>query len=102
MGFGERLKDLRDQAQHAVADNKDKIQGAVQSVGEVANAKTKGKYADKIAKVGEKVNAGVEKIGGTETADTDASAAPAATTPESPVNPASADEAAAGFPPEFE
>lgn len=100
MGFGDRLKDLRDQAQHAVADNKDKIQGAVQSVGEAANAKTKGKYADKIAKLGEKVSAGVEKIGGD--ADQDASAAPAATMPHNPVTPASADEAAAGFPPEFE
>jgi gas vesicle protein len=63
MGFGDKLKELRDQAQSAVAENKDKIQGAVASVGEVANTKTKGKYADKIAKVGEKVTTSVEKFG---------------------------------------
>jgi gas vesicle protein len=63
MGFGDRLKELRDQAQSAVAENKDKIQGAVAAAGEAANTKTKGKYADKIAKVGEKVSSSVEKIG---------------------------------------
>jgi gas vesicle protein len=63
MGFGDKLKELRDQAQSAVAENKDKIQGAVATVGEVANTKTKGKYADKIAKVGEKVSSSVEKMG---------------------------------------
>ena len=62
MGFGDKLKGLRDQAQAAVADNKDKIQGAVQSAGEVANTKTHGKYADKIVKVGDKMNASVEKL----------------------------------------
>ena len=64
MGFGDKLKGLRDQAQAAVADNKDKIQGAVQSAGEVANTKTHGKYADKIVKVGDKMNASVEKLSG--------------------------------------
>ena len=53
MGFGDKLKGLRDQAQQAVAENKDKIQDAVQVVGEAANTKTHGKYATKIAKVGE-------------------------------------------------
>ena len=42
MGFGDKLKGLKDQAQQAVAENKDKIQGAVQIVGDVANTKTKG------------------------------------------------------------
>jgi gas vesicle protein len=84
MGFGDKLKELRDQAQTAVAENKDKIQGAVASVGEAANAKTKGKYADKIAKVGEKVTTSVEKFG----ADADQPEARAETTaaevPEAP------------------
>ncbi len=62
MGFGDKLKGLRDQAQQAVAENKDKIQGAVQSAAEVANARTGGKYADKISTVGEKLNANLEKI----------------------------------------
>jgi hypothetical protein len=124
MGFGDKLKGLREQAQHAVVENKDKIQGAVQTAGEVANTKTKGKYADKIAKVGEKVSGSVEKIAGADEAtagstsadstpadstsadstsadDTDSSAAPVTQEPENPVTPSSADEAAAGFP-EFE
>jgi hypothetical protein len=62
MGFGDKLKGLRDQAQQAVAENKEKIQGAVQVAGEAANTKTKGRYADKIAKVGEKVTTGVDKF----------------------------------------
>jgi hypothetical protein len=62
MGFGDKLKGLRDQAQQAVVENKDKIQGAVQSAAEVANARTGGKYADKISNVGEKLNANLEKI----------------------------------------
>ena len=62
MGFGDKLKGLRDQAQQAVAENKDKIQGAVQVVGDAANAKTHGKYATKIAKVGDRVEAGVDKF----------------------------------------
>lgn len=119
MGFGDRLKGLREQAQQAVVDNKDKIQGAVQTAGEVANTKTKGRYADKITKVGEKVSGSVEKIAGADdttagatadtaagaTADTvdddDCSAAPVTRESENPVTPSAADEAAAGFP-EFE
>jgi hypothetical protein len=119
MGFGDRLKELREQAQQAVVDNKDKIQGAVQTAGEVANTKTKGKYADKITKVGEKVSGSVEKIAGADDTtagttadpvddthaqtvdDTDSSAAPVTQEPENPVTPSAAGEAAAGFP-EFE
>ena len=62
MGFGDKLKGLKDQAQQAVADNKDKIQGAVQVVGEAANTKTHGKYATKIMKVGDKVESSVDKF----------------------------------------
>ena len=129
MGFGDKLKGLRDQAQQAVADNKDKIQGAVQNVGEAANTRTHGKYADKIAKVGDKVSGGVEKFaaqdeggaaeggaaeggaaaageggapeGGAGQADT--YAAPTIDQPDDPdTPPAAADDAAATSPPEFE
>ena len=62
MGFGDKLKGLRDQAQQAVAENKEKIQSAVETVGVAANEKTGGKYANKIMKVGEKVTASVEKV----------------------------------------
>jgi hypothetical protein len=102
MGFGDKLKDLRDQAQQTVAENKDKIQGAVQSAGEVANAKTHGKYADKISKIGEKVSAGVEKFG----ADADDSAAhpepPAASAPADPTVPQEPEPGAGSTPPEFD
>lgn len=123
MGFGDKLKGLRDQAQQAVADNKDKIQGAVQNVGEAANTRTHGKYAEKIAKVGDKVSGGVEKFaaqdeggaaaageggapeggapeGGAGQADT--FAAPTVDQPDDPdAPPAAADDAAATSPPEF-
>jgi hypothetical protein len=111
MGFGDKLKGLRDQAQQAVADNKDKIQGAVQNVGEAANTRTHGKYAEKIAKVGDKVSGGVEKFaaqdeggapeGGAGQADT--FAAPTVDQPDDlDTPPAAADDAAATSPPEFE
>ncbi len=77
MGFGDKLKGLKDQAQQAVAENKDKIQGAVQVVGEAANTKTHGKYATKISKVGEKVESSVDKFadGGADAPDQPAGAA---------------------------
>jgi hypothetical protein len=79
MGFGDKLKELRDQAQQAVAENKDKIQDAVQVVGDAANTRTQGKYADKIAKVGMKVEQGVDKFA-TEGSEPQG-ASPAATAP---------------------
>jgi gas vesicle protein len=80
MGFGDKLKGLKDQAQQAVADNKDKIQDAVQVAGQVANTKTHGKYATRIAKVGEKLETGVDKFAEGEGEDV-ATAAPAAQEP---------------------
>ena len=121
MGFGDKLKGLREQAQQTVAENKDKLQGAVQVVGEAANNKTHGKYATKIAQVGEKVTGNIDKFADS-TPDAaageapapaagevpapaadhdDASAAPIAHEPANPVTPSAADTAASGFP-EFE
>ena len=104
MGFGDKLKGLRDQAQQAVAENKDKIQDAVQVVGEAANTKTHGKYATKIAKVGERVSGGVDKfaesgndISGSAPQE-DSQTAPIVSEPDVPVTPSAAGEAAAGFP----
>lgn len=112
MGFGDKLKGFRDQAQQAVADNKDKIQGTLQNVGETANAKTHGKYADKIAKVGEKVSGGVEKFASTggsagaeESAgadESDVGAAPSANEAGDSATSSAADETASSAPPEFE
>jgi hypothetical protein len=106
MGFGDKLKGLRDQAQQAVAENKDKIQDAVQVVGDAANTKTHGKYANKIAKVGMKVEQSVDKIAA-EGAEGDAAAtgtAPAGDAGPAAAAPAPAAPAAApsGESPAFE
>src|SRR5579872_2937316 len=98
MGFGDKLKGLKDQAQQAVAENKDKIQGAVQVVGEAANVKTRGKYATKIAKVGEKVNDGVEKFATEGSAEpSDPAAAPSANEPVAPATGSVTAEPAASY-----
>jgi hypothetical protein len=97
MGFGDKLKGFKDQAQQAVAENKDRIQDAVQVAGQVANTKTHGKYATKIAKVGERVETGVDKFAQAEDADGGGAAA-APTTPE----PAGQAAAPASEPPAFE
>ena len=62
MDFGEKLKELVQYLQNAVFRHQDKVHGAVDSVGNVANKATKGKFEDKIAKAGEKAHAGVGKV----------------------------------------
>jgi len=106
MGFGDKLKGLKDQAQQAVAENKDRIQDAVQVVGDVANTKTHGKYATKIAKVGERVETSVDKFAqgeGEEGADGAAGAtATGAAAPDAPAAPVTHEPAAYSEPPPFE
>jgi hypothetical protein len=70
MGLSDKFKNLAKQAQDAVAANADKLHEAVDTVGVAVNEKTQGKYATKIAKVGEKTSSAIDKIGGTEAADT--------------------------------
>jgi len=72
MGFGDKLKDLRQQAQEKVSDNREKIQGAVDAASLAANEKTHGKYANKILKVNEKAGGALNNFSG---ADADASSA---------------------------
>jgi len=72
MPLGERLKELLQQLQRLVSSNRDKIHGAVDTVGNVADKTTRGKYSDQIAKAGEKAKEGVGKIGGDGQAATDA------------------------------
>jgi hypothetical protein len=64
MGLRDKLTDLRQQAQQAVAEHKDEIQGAVETAGATVDQKTHGKYTDKILKYGQKANNAVEKFGG--------------------------------------
>ncbi len=75
MGFGEKLSQLAHQLQRLVSGNQDKIHGAVDTVGSVANKTTKGKFSDKIAKAGEMAKAGVVKLGSDGKAATDAEGA---------------------------
>ena len=64
MGLTDKLKAVAKQAQDAVGEHADKLHGAVDSVGVAVNEKTQGKYAQKIAKVGEKTNEAIDKLGG--------------------------------------
>jgi MT0933-like antitoxin protein len=82
MGLRDKLTDLRKQAQEAVADHKNEIQGAVETAGAAVDQKTHGKYSDKILKYGQKANNAVEKFGDqgpSEHSDASADGAPSAT-----------------------
>ena len=72
MGLKDKLTDLRQQAQQAVAEHKDEIQGAVETAGAAVDQKTHGKYTDKIFKAGQKANNAVEKFGGPGSSERDA------------------------------
>lgn len=76
MGFGDKLKQAGQLAQRTVSSNQDRIAGAVDTVGSVANKTTKGKFADQIAKVGEMTKGGVGKLSsdGQATTDTEGAA----------------------------
>jgi hypothetical protein len=60
--FGDKLKDLRKQAQGAVAENRDKIHDAVDVVSTTVDQKTGGKHTAKIAKFGEQAGAAVDRF----------------------------------------
>jgi hypothetical protein len=64
MGLRDKLTGLRDQAQEAVAEHKEQIQGAMETAGAAVDRKTHGKYTDKIAKYGQKASDAVENLGG--------------------------------------
>lgn len=63
MGFRDRFNDLAKQAKDAVTEHQDQIREAVENVSVAADDKTHGKYSAKIAKVGEKASAAVDKLG---------------------------------------
>jgi F0F1-type ATP synthase membrane subunit b/b' len=81
MGFGDKLKELKEQAQDAVAERKDQIHGVVDAVSVAANEKTGGKHTNKIAKFGQRASDAVDKFsaGAEQRADgTEGAAEPAA------------------------
>jgi hypothetical protein len=76
MGLGDRFKDMKKQAQGAVAENKEKIQEAVEVASLAADRKTRGKHTARIAKFGQKANDAVDKIAREESnGDVDSTAA---------------------------
>jgi hypothetical protein len=68
--FGDKLKDLRKQAQDAVAENREKIHDAVDVVSTTVDQKTGGKHTAKIAKFGEQAGAAVDRFGESDDEDT--------------------------------
>jgi hypothetical protein len=60
--FGDKLKDLRKQAQDAVAENREKIHDAVDVASTTVDQKTGGKHTAKIAKFGEQAGAAVDRF----------------------------------------
>ncbi len=102
MGFSDKLKQLKQQAQDAVAENKDKIHEAVEVVSVGADQKTHGKYTAKIAKFGQKASDAVDKFGGDAEGQTgDAAGAardPSAAAPPADGHAAPAPEAGLGSP----
>ncbi len=64
MGLGDKFKDLAKQAQETVAEHKEQIHDAVDTVSVAADRKTHGKYTDKIAKAGQKAGEVVDKVSG--------------------------------------
>jgi hypothetical protein len=106
--FGDKLKDLRKQAQDAVAENREKIHDAVDVVSTTVDQKTGGKHTAKIAKFGEQAGAAVDRFG--ESDDKDAGepgaadgsapqAPPGSTGPAPPSTAGSAPPASAGTTP---
>jgi MT0933-like antitoxin protein len=62
MGMADRLRDLTLKAKKSAAEHKDQIQQAVEKAETIADTRTKGKYHDRIANTGAKVESYVEKL----------------------------------------
>ncbi len=62
MGIADRLRDLTSKAEKSAAEHKDQIQHAVEKAETIADTRTKGKYHDRIANTGAKVEGYVEKL----------------------------------------
>ena len=63
MGLGDKFKNLAKQAQDQVAEHREELQGAVEAVGVAADRKTKGRHTDKIARMGQKANDALDRLG---------------------------------------
>ena len=77
MGLGDKLKDLRKQAQDAVAEHSEQIHDAMGVAAAAVDKKTHGKHTAKIAKFGQKAVDAVDKFSESGTGEGGPSAAPA-------------------------
>lgn len=62
MGFGDKFKGIAQQAKEKAAENRDKIQDAVDAASAAANQKTHGKYANKLMKVSQKTGSALDRL----------------------------------------
>jgi hypothetical protein len=83
MGFGDKFKGLKKQAQKSVAEHRDQIDDAVGVVGMAVDKKTKGRHTQRIAKFGQKTSQAVDKFADEEQAE-GATTTPAPTQPAAP------------------
>ncbi len=95
MGFGDKLKDLRKQAQEAVSEHSEHLHNALDVAGAAANTKTHGKHTQRIAKFGEKASEKLDKFASGSEGSDEAGAATEAGAPEAGAPEAGAPEAGA-------
>jgi MT0933-like antitoxin protein len=84
MGFADRLKDLKTKAVDATVERSDKIHEAVEKVATTADARTGGKYHDKIQQAGAKAGSLVDGLAASDQAEAAASAGAAGSAPAEP------------------
>jgi hypothetical protein len=63
MGFTDKLKDLKTQAEGAVSEHSDQIHQAVEKAAATADKSTGGKYTEKIQQAGSKADSLVAGVG---------------------------------------
>ncbi len=62
MRIADKLRDLTTKARNSAGEHKDQVKQAVEKAETIADKRTGGKYHDRIAKTGAKVEAYVEKL----------------------------------------
>jgi hypothetical protein len=64
MGLSDKLKQITEKAKESAVEHREQISGAVETVGVVADKRTRGRYSDKIAKAASKTEAAVDRFAG--------------------------------------
>ncbi|MBS4751755.1 antitoxin [Nocardioides sp. zg-ZUI104] len=62
MGLADKLRGAKDKATHLLAENSDKIGAGLDKAADLANDKTGGKHADKIANAKAKAKDALDKV----------------------------------------